>query len=109
MNNSEIWLADGTFEVTKHTIFYQLFIVTAKTKTNITVPTLFAFLPNKEFGTYGKVFEFLQSKGIEPPSKFYTDFESAIGKGIKLHFPNVEICGCEAHFKRSLRREIVSK
>ena len=34
---------------------------------------------------------------------------SAISKGFKLYYPNVEICGCDAHFKRSLRREITTK
>ncbi len=104
LNRAESWIGDGTFEVVRKSLFYQLFIITAKMASGVYLPALFAFLPNKELSSYDRVFSFLMSKGVAAPSNgFHCDFEINIRKGIKNNFPGVPVYGCDTHFKRAIR------
>ena len=78
MKTAQYWVADGTFDVVNKTLFSQLFIITSMSQTGATVPTLFAFLPNKETSSYQRVFQFLRDEGIAPPDNLKTDFEKGI-------------------------------
>ena len=108
MSTADYWIADGTFSVVSKTLFSQLFIITSMTQTGITVPTLFALLPNKETNSYQRVFQLLKDEGVNAPKSLKTDFERAIIRGFHNIFPGVEVTGCDTHFKRSLRRKLTS-
>lgn len=108
LHSAAYWICDGTFEVVSETLFYQLFIISAITKTGITMPCLFALLPNKEIASYQIVFQHLKDSGVEPPGYMNTDFEKAIFRSFTNVFPHIPIRGCDVHFKRALRRKITS-
>ena len=108
MKTAQYWVADGTFDVVSKTLFSQLFIITSMSQTGVTVPTLFALLPNKETSSYQRVFQFLRDEGVEPPESLKTDFEKGIIRGFLNVFPGVTVNGCDTHFKRALRRKLTS-
>ena len=108
LKSAQYWVADGTFEAVNKTLFSQLFIITSMSQTGITVPTLFALLPNKETSSYQRVFQYLRDEGATPPNSLKTDFEWAIIRGFLNVFPGVEVNGCDTHFKRALRRNLTS-
>ena len=108
MKTAQFWVADGTFDVVSKTLFSQLFIITSMSQTGVTVPTLFALLPNKETSSYQRVFQFLRDEGVEPPESLKTDFEKGIIRGFLNVFPGVTVNGCDTHFKRALRRKLTS-
>ena len=95
MKTAQYWVADGTFDVVSRTLFAQLFIITSMSQTGITVPTLFALLPNKETGSYQRVFQFLHDEGITQPNSLKTDFEKAIIRGYLNVFPGADVSGCD--------------
>ena len=64
LNNANYWIVDGTFDVVNKTLFSQLFVITAESKTDITVPCLFALLPNEETLSYQQVFQFLKDEEV---------------------------------------------
>ncbi len=85
IKNSDTWLGDGTFRILKTSVFDQLFILTAKTKTGITLPLLYAYLPNREWRSYSRIFRFLKENGVpSPKTAFHCDFEKGIVKGIYI-------------------------
>lgn len=108
MKTAQYWVADGTFDVVSKTLFSQLFIITSMSQAGVTVPTLFALLPNKETSSYQRVFQFLRDEGVEPPESLKTDFEKGIIRGFLNVFPGVTVNGCDTHFKRALRRKLTS-
>ena len=48
LKTADYWIADKTFDVVSKTHFYQLFTVTAVSKTGITVPGLFVLPIRKQ-------------------------------------------------------------
>ena len=48
LSDAKYWIADGTFDVVNKTLFSQLFVITAESKTGVTLPCLFALLANKD-------------------------------------------------------------
>ena len=108
LTGADYWVADGTFEVVSNTLFYQLFIVHAISPLGITVPCLYAFLPDKELTTYQRIFDFLKSDGVLPPKSLKTDFEKGIVRGFLNVYAGVPVTGCNTHFKRTIRRKLTS-
>ena len=95
-------MADCTFEIAKPTLFTQVLVVSAKSKTDVRVPCLFAFLPSKETVVYHQVFKLLADCGLKGPDRFHSDFEKALIKGFTQVFPDTDIVGCDTHWKRCL-------
>ena len=108
LKSSDYWLADGTFSVVEKTMFYQLFIITGVTQTGVTVPCLFALLPNKESTSYQEIFQFLKDNGIDAPPNLKTDFEKAIIKAFLNVYPGATVRGCDVHYKRAIRTKLSS-
>jgi hypothetical protein len=103
-------VADGTFKIVKNTLFYQLFVVTATTPAGVTVPCVFALLPNKETASYAAVFKFLFDKELAGLScAFHCDFEKGITNAFKMYYAKIPVYGCDAHFKRALRTHLTSE
>ena len=96
---------DGTFEIVEKTLFEQAWIVSARTPNGASVPVMYWLLPNKTKITYITVLNFMKGLGINPP-KVFVDFEAAEHSAIKDVWPNTTVVGCDAHFKRSLHRNL---
>ena len=67
LKNSVHWSIDGSFEVCKHTLFAQLWIVYAVTRNGARVPAAYFFLPDKKYTTYRVCLDALTLHGINPP------------------------------------------
>lgn len=90
IKNSDTWLGDGTFRIVKTSVFEQLFILTGKTKTGITLPLLYAYLPNREWRSYTRIFRFLKENGVpSPKTAFHCDFEKGIVKGKYIYLSKI--------------------
>ena len=109
------WACDGTFAVTPPS-FYQLFTVhyfhevmeDGETRT-ISIPVLFALLPNKRRRTYNRLFTLVRDMLPEQirPSSIMSDFEQGIQQAAMAVFgPNVDICGCLFHFVQCLLKRV---
>ena len=76
-------------------------MITAESKTGVTVPCLFAL-------SYQRVFQFLKDEEVNPPSvSFKTDLETGIIKVFRRGYSEVDVRCCDTHFKRAYRRYIV--
>ena len=101
LHNSPVWFVDGTFQASASTLFYQLWIISARDPdTGMTFTALQALLPNKKGEAYSMIFERLQKAGIAGPTVCHMDFEEAEIKSFKKHYPEAEVMGCDIHFKR---------
>ena len=104
MYRSNVWLADGTFKC-KPTQFGQLYVVLGATPDSDAFPACYCLLPNKQAYTYSRMFSLIKSKldeGSKGPEILVVDFESAVAKGVQEVFPNVQVDGCNFHWKKVL-------
>lgn len=102
---SENWYADGTFKTVPH-LFYQIFTLHGF-KNNLSLPLVYALLPNKREETYAIFFR--KIKELEPsvsPTTVTTDFEKAMVNAIRAEFPQIRHQGCFFHFCQSIFRKI---
>ena len=106
LDASDVWFGDGTFDVAKPTMFTQLFIIMAKSINGKTVPCGFFLLPSKEYESYRTMFSELRERGVAPPRLFYSDFGSGITKAFAEIYPEATIYCCDAHFKRTVRKNM---
>ena len=54
--------------------------------------------------SYQRVFKYLADEYVAPPGiSFKTDFEKGIIRGFTTVYPNVDVRGCDTHFKRAIR------
>ena len=105
LTKSEHWYADGTFKASP-LLFYQLYTLHGL-KQNISLPLVYALLPDKSETTYIKFLEAV--KNFDPsffPSSITTDFEPAMIKATKHVFPNTIQKGCFFHFSQCIVRKI---
>lgn len=92
LSKSNNWYVDGTFK-TVPLIFNQLFMIHG-IQENLSIPLVYALLPNKSTETYKNLFE--QLKILSPdlhPTNVMSDFEQAIVNAVKSSF-----VGCRQHF-----------
>ena len=106
LGHSEEVFGDGTFELMKYTIFYQLWVACVKVE-GVVLPCAFFFLPSKEYQVYKIMFQQLKMANPDiSPSTWNLDFEWATMKAAMEIFPDSRIQGCIVHFKRCLRRKL---
>ncbi|XP_066996016.2 cytochrome P450 307a1-like [Anabrus simplex] len=100
------FFVDGTFKNSSKQ-FGQLFIIHAdhgsSWEETITIPAVYALLPNKKRETYASFFEAVKNNapGWNPVTRIM-DFEIAIVQSAKTLFPQAEIFGCNYHFDQCL-------
>ncbi|XP_068225040.1 uncharacterized protein [Palaemon carinicauda] len=100
------WAFDRTFKVAPE-FYYQLLTIHVQ-QDKLSIPRVFALLPNKTEVTYRRVFEKLgEFLGGEETENITIDFEKACFNGINAAFPDVFLNGCFFHFSQSLYRKRV--
>lgn len=102
---SEHWYADGTFK-TVPLLFYQLYTIHGF-KDKISIPLVYALLPNKSEETYVTLLQ--QLKLLEPavsPQSITIDFETAMMNACRRVFPDASQRGCFFHFSQCILRSI---
>ncbi|RNA31545.1 hypothetical protein BpHYR1_018914 [Brachionus plicatilis] len=76
LNSKSTWFIDGTFDISPD-VFTQLFTFNI-IKGGKNLPLVYAFLPNKEQPSYGRVFMFISKNVSNKPEFIVSDFEQAI-------------------------------
>lgn len=102
---SKTLYVDGTFKTTP-LLFTQLFTIHGVDE-KISMPLVYALLPNKTQSTYIELFEELKKLNSSiNPEKFVLDFEMAISNAILKVFPCTSIHYCLFHLGQSLYRKL---
>ena len=106
--SSKNWYCDGTFH-SAPLVFQQVFSIHV-IKDSISIPVVFALLPNKKQESYTSVFmQILISKPNIKPQSIMSDFELAIVNGWKSVFPETKERFCFFHFSQNIYRKICSE
>lgn len=101
----DTFFVDGTFKISPP-LFCQVFVILVKKHGGVH-PMFYALLPNKQRGTYEKLFRAI--KDLQPelePTSVSCDFESAILKSISEVFPNAQIQGCFYHLAQNMKKHM---
>ena len=98
--------ADGTFEFVDQTLFQQVYVFVVQLDNKQYIPAAWYLLPSKDYQTYKLVLENLKDKGVPAPHNFHVDFEAASIKAIKAVYPESNVLGCDAHWKRAIRTNL---
>lgn len=99
-----IWFADGTFKVSP--VGYTQLYTIHGTRDGVTIPCVYALLPNKSQSTYNSLLTKLAE--IEPrlhPYTVITDFEQAAMNAFRTVF-NPQLHGCHYHFGQCIWRKV---
>ncbi|XP_066591351.1 uncharacterized protein [Prorops nasuta] len=66
------------------------------------IPIIWVFMNNRNEENYTKVFEYLKDNIPSfNPATVMTDYEKAIGNGLKRNYPHVKICYCYFHYSQT--------
>ena len=105
LENADVWLGDGTFDVCP-SVFYQLYTIHTKVG-NSFPPCVYFLLPNKTQEIYSRALE--QLRVLIPnasPDTVLVDFEAAAINAFRQAFPTAELKGCYFHHGQSLNRKV---
>ena len=67
LNQSTEWFIDGTWDITKNTMFAQAWVIVARINPGISVPCAFFFLPNKQPASYRAALTAIKDKDVTDP------------------------------------------
>ena len=106
IKRSKNWAVDGTFKCSP-IIYYQLFTLHIQDN-GISVPRLFALLPNKTEDTYNKLFTKLKElvDNVEPDTVM-VDFEKAVINSILNTFRNSDVASCLFHLSQNIYKQVI--
>ena len=98
---------DGTFK-TSAELFFQVYTIHSCTANQV-LPCVYALLPNKQQGTYHRLFEILKEhQNALAPQNVMVDFKLAVLNAIGASFPDSSKKGCFFHFSKAIIRKIQS-
>ena len=107
LSKCDQWHVDGTFK-SAPVIYYQLFIIHGFLF-GFMFPCCYILVKNKDYNCYKKVFENLKEhSGMYElkPKRITCDFELALIKSLRFHFPNADIKGCLFHFGQCIWKTV---
>ena len=106
LTSSQIWMCDGTFGRCPKP-FQQLYVVHSRYCDKV-LPSMYAYLPNKNLETYRIMFGYLkEAVSGNIPQKIFLDLETAAIKAINSEFGSVcSVSVCNFHFKQALLRQV---
>lgn len=104
INQSDIWLIDGTFKSTPSD-FYQLvtihIFILGKS-----FPAFYILLRNKKEISYMNAFSYIKENSRVNPKILITDFEIALFSSVKEQFPNANHYFCLFHYSQAIFRRL---
>lgn len=105
LSKCQHWFADGSFQIAPF-LFEQIYTIHSLDD-NISLPLVYALLPNKEENTYVSFLKQLKSF-ISPfaPKYFTLDFEYRMMNACRRVFPNTTLRGCFFHLTQDILRQI---
>ncbi|XP_069058997.1 uncharacterized protein [Pleurodeles waltl] len=105
LENSQVWMMDGTFKSTLHP-FTQIYTILVN-KSNTAVPLVYALLPDKHSSTYTEFLTIIKEKTMNKnPRKVILDFELTMINTITKLYPDTQIQGSFFHFSQAYWRKI---
>ncbi|XP_078534929.1 uncharacterized protein LOC144821591 isoform X1 [Lissotriton helveticus] len=105
LENSPIWMMDGTFKSTPHP-FTQIYTIHA-IKNNTTIPLVYALLPDKNSSTYTEFLTVIKTKILnKSPAKVIIDFELTMINTVTNLYPDAQIQGCFFHFSHAFWQKV---
>ncbi|XP_078542382.1 uncharacterized protein LOC144828142 [Lissotriton helveticus] len=105
LENSEIWMMDGTFKCTPHP-FTQIYSIHAQINSNV-VPLVYSLLPDKQSATYTEFLTVIKDKTSgKSPQKIIIDFELTMINVINKLYVDTQIQGCFFHFSQAYWRKL---
>ena len=109
LNNSKVWVSDGTFTLPQGGLFHQMYVVHGQSADGVPYPAVYCLMMDKSKESYKQMFEVV--KGIAPngPEEVLVDLESAPISLYKHFWPEIVVEACEFHHKRAMTENIKSK
>ncbi|XP_078520302.1 uncharacterized protein LOC144819656 [Lissotriton helveticus] len=105
LENTEIWMMDGTFKSTPHP-FNQIYTIHGNIN-HTTIPLVFGLLPDRQSSTYTEFLSVIKTKTLnKSPRKVIIDFEIQMINTICKLYPDTQIQGCFFHFSQAYWRKI---
>ncbi|XP_078533371.1 uncharacterized protein LOC144819280 [Lissotriton helveticus] len=105
LENTEIWMMDGTFKCTLHP-FTQIYSIHAQINKNV-VPLVYSLLPDKQSATYTEFLTVIKEKTSgKSPRKIIIDFELTMINVINKLYVDTQIQGCFFHFSQAYWRKL---
>ncbi|XP_078504055.1 uncharacterized protein LOC144762686 [Lissotriton helveticus] len=105
LENTEIWMMDGTFKCTPHP-FTQIYSIHAQINNNV-VPLVYSLLPDKQSATYTEFLSVIKEKTSgKSPRKIILDFELTMMNVINKLYVDTQIQGCFFHFSQAYWRKL---
>ena len=105
LENYRNWACDGTFKCSPD-IYYQLYTLHIHID-NVSIPRIFALLPNKSTETYDTFFHVLKDlRSTLQPDTLMLDFEKASYDSFKNNFPTANVTGCLFHLAKNVFRKV---
>lgn len=102
----KVWAGDGTFKCCP-IIYYQLYTLHIQTK-DISIPRLFALLPDKTEATYKRLFSVIKDLvQNHEPDRIVVDFEKAVINSLKAVFQETEVSCCLSHLSQNVYKHTV--
>lgn len=96
---------DGTFSLAP-SMFAQIYVVMAE-RNGFVLPIMYALLPNKEGGTYYKLFQAIKELWPDlEPLAVSMDYEQGAIQAFRAIFPLSAIHGCLFHLTKNLRKHL---
>lgn len=110
LSSAKQWHVDATFHASTKQ-FYQLLII--HSYQDIMLPCAYVLMKRKTYLLYKSAFDHLKEKAAESriclePNRIICDFELALLKCFKFHFPTAEIKGCQFHFSQCIWNNVQS-
>ncbi|XP_076069967.1 uncharacterized protein LOC143041794 [Oratosquilla oratoria] len=101
------WAVDGTFKCSP-IIYYQLYTLHIQNN-DISVPRMFALLPNKTQDTYNKLLTTIKEllHNVEPATVMM-DFEKAAINSLLDIFPSSDVTCCLFHLSQNVYKQVVT-
>ena len=106
LQNNNNWFMDGTFDSVP--LIYTQIVTIHALVDGISIPCVYALLPNKMQATYIRMLrELCNIQGINlQPQTVLIDFEVAEKNALEAVFPGVSVEGCFFHFCKNIWRKV---
>lgn len=101
-------MMDGTFKLLPRLIKFAQFFIMSFILENRSYPFAFIFMEKRDAESYDLLFTKMKSLFIDDittkVSKCMADYEKAVRKALKNHFPAARISGCWFHYVKSINK-----
>ncbi|RLN96227.1 hypothetical protein BBJ28_00025031 [Nothophytophthora sp. Chile5] len=101
---------DATFKVTPKPFYQTLIVMVYDRAHDLYLPCFYILMEAKDHWAYYHALQWIKVQCDQKcvPAVVVCDFESALQKAVRDHFPSCYIVGCLFHWKQAIRKKMVS-